>query len=267
MKSIRGDTWNEAIAFFLLCVLDKAIDYGNTLASWYTQNEQITHLFNRYALPMKWDFAEVAPFGGASGSWRSMLDSVAKSIEGTCSGLDGQLLSPEIVCGSSTNIEESGVYDVVITDPPYYEAISYGDLSDFFYVWLRLVLAGHSEHFETQVTDKSREIVQHIRADKDRMEEANKYETWMSDSFRVIANSLRDEGRFVVVFAHKDPSAWEVLVGAMIKAGFIVDGSWPVQTETPNRSRGFGQAALSSSVWLVCRKRPPVRPGLGQRRT
>ena len=49
----------------------------------------------------------------------------------------------------------------VITDPPYYEAISYGDLSDFFYVWLRLVLAGHSEHFETQVTDKSREIVQH----------------------------------------------------------------------------------------------------------
>ena len=255
------DSWNEAVAFFLLCVLDKSIDYGNTLASWYTQNEQITHLFNRYALPMKWDFAEVAPFGGASGSWRSMLDSVVKSIERTCSGLNGQLPNPKILCGSSTNIEENNAYDVVITDPPYYQAISYGDLSDFFYVWLRLVLADHSEHFETQLTDKSREIVQHIRTDKDKTEEAKKYETWMSDSFRVIANSLRDEGRFVVVFAHKDPNAWEVLVGAMIKSGFIVDGSWPVQTEMPNRSRGFGQAALSSSVWLVCRKRPPSRPG------
>ena len=253
--------WNEAIAFFLLCVLDKAIDYGNTLASWYTQNEQITHLFNRYALPMKWDFAEAAPFGGASGSWQSMLNSVTKSIEKTCTGLNGQPSTPEIICGSSTNIEEDDLYDVVITDPPYYQAISYGDLSDFFYVWIRLVLADHYEYFGAQVTDKSREIVQHIRTDKNRAEEAKKYEDWMADSFRVIANSLRDDGRFVVVFAHKEPSAWESLVGAIIKAGFIVDGSWPVQTEMPNRSRGFGQAALSSSVWLVCRKRPPARPG------
>ena len=253
--------WDEAIAFSLLCVLDKVIDYGNTLASWYTQNEQITHLFNRYALPMKWDFAETAPFGGASGSWQSMLTSVAKSIEGTCGGLNGQLFTPDIICGSSTDIEEDQHYDVVITDPPYYQAISYGDLSDFFYVWLRLVLADRYNDFRAHVTDKSCEIVQHIRADKDRAEEAKKYEKWMSDSFQAIANSLRDDGRFVVVFAHKEPNAWEALVGAIIKAGFIVNGSWPVQTEMPNRSRGFGQAALSSSVWLVCRKRPPSHPG------
>ena len=260
-EETQASLWDEAIAFSLLCVLDKAIDYGNTLASWYTQNEQITHLFNRYALPMKWDFAETAPFGGASGSWQSMLTSVAKSIEGTCGGLNGRLLTPDIICGSSTDIGEDQRYDVVITDPPYYQAISYGDLSDFFYVWLRLVLAGRYDVFRAYVTDKSCEIVQHIRADKDRAEEAKKYEKWMSDSFQAIANALRDDGRFVVVFAHKEPNAWEALVGAIIKAGFIVNGSWPVQTEMPNRSRGFGQAALSSSVWLVCRKRPPGKLG------
>src|SRR5436305_3664395 len=41
----------------------------------------------------------------------------------------------------------------------------------------------------------------------------------------------------------------------MIRAGFMVDGSWPIQTEMPNRTRGVSSAALSSSVWIVCRKR------------
>src|SRR5260370_24402821 len=31
----------------------------------------------------------------------------------------------------------SETFNVVITDPPYYDNISYADLSDFFYVWLK----------------------------------------------------------------------------------------------------------------------------------
>lgn len=261
-RQIMNRDWDEAIAFFLLCTLDKSLDYGNTLASWYTQNEQITHLFNRYALPMKWDYAEAAPFGGASGSWASMLNSVAKSVEGTCSGLASRLPSPRVICGSAIETRETNAFDVIVTDPPYYQAISYGDLADFFYVWLRLVLYDRCDLFRSPTTDKSREIVQHIREDKNREIEKKKYEEWMSDSFRTIALSLTEEGRFVVVFAHKEPDAWETLVAAIIRAGFIVDGSWPIQTEMPNRSRGFGQAALASSLWLVCRKRTAAaRPG------
>ena len=65
-----------------------------------------------------------------------------------------------------------------------------------------------------------------------------------------------------IVFAHKQPDAWETLVSAIIRAGFVVDGSWPIQTEMGNRSRAHGSAALSSSVWLVCKKRPETaRPG------
>ena len=253
--------WNEAIGFYLLCVLDKVIDYGNTLATWYTQNEQITHLFNGYSLPMKWDFAEAAPLAGSSGSWQSMLNSVTKAIERTCSGLDGGLSPSTIILGSSMDSGCEETLDLVITDPPYYQAISYGDLSDFFYVWLRLVLGTQYEQFRPFVTDKTNEIVQHIHPDKDRTEEKRKYEQMMSKSFRAISNSLRSDGRFVVVFAHKDPDAWETLVAAIIEAGFVVNGSWPIQTEMPNRTRGFSQASLSSSVWLVCKKRAPTRPG------
>ena len=73
---------------------------------------------------------------------------------------------------------------------------------------------------------------------------------------------LSAKGRCVVVFAHKHPDAWETLVAAIIRAGFVVDGSWPIQTEMGNRTRAMASAALASSVWLVCKKRPETaRPG------
>ena len=136
--------WMEAIGYFLICVINKCLDYGNTLASWYTQNEQITHLFNRYALPIKWDYAETAPFGGASGSWLSMLNSVSKSIERTTSVFADKTAPADIECKSILNISDEEKFDVVITDPPYYQAVSYGDLSDFFFVWMRLFLSDKS---------------------------------------------------------------------------------------------------------------------------
>ena len=79
--------------------------------------------------------------------------------------------------------------------------------------------------------------------------------------FRRVTAALKSDGRLVVVFANKSPDAWETLVAALIRAGFVVDGSWPIQTEMGNRPRAMASAALSSSVWLVCKKRPPARPG------
>jgi putative DNA methylase len=77
----------------------------------------------------------------------------------------------------------------------------------------------------------------------------------MFRAFLACNEALAPDGRLVVVFANKQSDAWESLVSAMIRAGFVVDGSWPIQTEMPNRTRGVSSAALSSSVWIVCRKR------------
>ena len=88
----------------------------------------------------------------------------------------------------------------------------------------------------------------------------------MYRSFQSCGRVLSGSGRLVVVFAHKHPDAWETLVSAIIRAGFVVDGSWPIQTEMGNRSRAHASAALSSSVWLVCKKRPETaRPGWDNR--
>jgi hypothetical protein len=77
----------------------------------------------------------------------------------------------------------------------------------------------------------------------------------MYRAFQACHQVLKSTGRLVVVFANKQSDAWETLVSAMIRAGFVVAASWPIQTEMPNRTRGVSSAALSSSVWIVCRKR------------
>jgi hypothetical protein len=80
----------------------------------------------------------------------------------------------------------------------------------------------------------------------------------MARAFQACHASLAENGRFVIVFAHKHPDAWETLVSAIIRAGFVFDGSWPIATEMANRTRALTSAALASSVWLVCRKRDSV---------
>ncbi len=60
----------------------------------------------------------------------------------------------------------------------------------------------------------------------------------------------------VIVFAHKEPNAWEALLEAIIGSGFAVTASWPIDTEKGNRTAALGRAALATSLWLVCRKRP-----------
>ena len=268
-ESSDGKTWTLSILGYLLCVLGKQLDYCNSLCSWYTQNEQITHLFNRFALPIKWDFAEASPLGGASGSWASMLNSVSKSID-TAVAIQGLQSCPNVVCNSATNIPDQ--FDVIVTDPPYYDAIPYSDCMDFFHVWLRRSTYSLSPEFESAFCEKLGPKWNHESGDGELIDDASRfegdvlkskrnYEDGMARVFGACNSALQSEGRFVIVFANKQPDAWETLVAALIRAGFVVDGSWPIQTEMSNRTRSLGSAALASSVWLVCRKRAPARPG------
>src|SRR5262249_2664790 len=157
-------------------------------------------------------------------------------------------------------------FDVIVTDPPYYDAIPYSDLMDFFYVWMRRTLTGLSEDIDLAFSSSLGPKWDHEKNDGELIDDASRhsgdkaksktaYEEGMFQSFQAAYQSLKPDGRFVIVFAHKHPDAWETLVSAIIRAGFVVDGSWPIQTEMGNRTRALSSAALSSSVWLVCNKR------------
>ena len=166
-------------------------------------------------------------------------------------------------------------FDLICTDPPYYDAIPYSDLMDFFHIWLRRALHGLSPEvdaaFEKPLGPKwdaaanDGELIDDAaRFGGDRAASKRNYEDGMARAFSRFCEALRDDGRLVIVFANKSPDAWETLVSALIRAGFVVDGSWPIQTERLARTRAMSSAALASSIWIVCRKRPAVRAGLGR---
>ena len=163
-------------------------------------------------------------------------------------------------------------FDLICTDPPYYDAIPYSDLMDFFHVWLRRALWGLSPEidavFEPPLGPKwnaaanDGELIDDAaRFGGDRGASKRNYEDGMARAFSRFHAALRDDGRLVIVFANKSPDAWETLVSALIRAGFVVVGSWPIQTERLARTRAMQSAALASSIWIVCRKRPAARAG------
>lgn len=213
------------------------------------------HVFTRQALPMIWDYAETVAIENTSGNIAGSLEWVERVIEHAS---PSNSRPAQVLRGSATRIPlPDGELDAIVTDPPYYDAIPYSDLSDFFYVWLKRSI-GHlyPEHFRTPTTPKAQEAVQNpIRHGGDNHKAKGFFEDMMAQAFAEMHRVLKPGGQATIVFAHKSTEAWETLIGALIRAGFRVEASWPLRTEMATRMRAQASAALASSTFLNCTKR------------
>jgi adenine-specific DNA methylase len=262
-QQLYPEVWIEAVIGYLAATLNKAADYNSTICTWHNSGEKIGHTFARFALPITWDFAELPLTNNVGGAYRAQLDWIARYVEHALQAM-GATPPPTILKQSATE-SFNQTFEAVVTDPPYYDAIPYGDLSDFFYVWLRRLLHDqYPDMLATPLTCKNDELVQQ-NGQQGRKNKAG-YEAGMTNAFNKAWEALTPDGRMVIVFAHKDPEAWETLTEALIQAGFTVTASWPIGTEMGTRTRAMsGSAALASSIWLVCRKRP-TEAGVGRYR-
>jgi len=250
----------KAVATCLGLALDRTVDRSSTLCRWEQSNETAMNTFARQALPMVWDFVEPAPFGGAAGDVAEHVSNIADIID---------TLAPvppaTVIRGSATEMSlPDASFDAVITDPPYYDNISYADLADFFYVWLkRSVGVLWPDDLSGELTPKRREIVSVLhRHYGDKVNARDFYEQRMSQAFTEAYRVLKPEGPLVCIYAHKTTLGWATLVDALRAAGFMITEAWPLDTEMPERSRGQNSAALASSIFLVARKRP-AEAGVG----
>ncbi|MEJ5260546.1 MAG: DUF1156 domain-containing protein [Anaerohalosphaeraceae bacterium] len=247
----------------LAIVLSRITDLENSLCGWRASSECIDHLFARQALPIVWDFGEASPMAGATGSWDSLLD---RSAEGyfTSSTLNETGLVQQADACQSPLPEDS--VSVWFTDPPYYDAIPYSDLSDFFFVWLKRTLPGHPllrDPFDPQngLSPKAAEIVQdETKKINSRCKDRAFFEEAMGKAFAEGRRILKEDGISSVVFAHKTTEGWEALLTGLIHGGWTITGSWPIATEMESRLRARDSAALATSIHLVCRPRPEDAP-------
>ena len=274
------EAWREAVVASLAPTISRVADRGSTLATWTNDPEKVRSTFARFALPMVWDFVEACPLTDTSGGFIQAVEWTAEVCEHLLAAANGapapavlrqSAAEPQAAADAQTAAEDSS-FDLICTDPPYYDAIPYSDLMDFFHVWLRRTLHGLSPEidraFEAPLGPKwnaaanDGELIDDAaRFGGDREASKRNYEDGMARAFSRFHAALRDDGRLVVVFANKSPDAWETLVSALIRAGFVVVGSWPIQTERLARTRAMQSAALASSIWIICRKRPAARAG------
>lgn len=245
-----------ALKVLLLLTLGKYLDFRTTLCGWISTGEKIGHTFGRQALGMIFDWTEGTPFGDMSGSWKRCYEAVDRVIRREASALDHEAIVEYADACEHPLPDDSSA--AVITDLPYYNAVPYADLSDFFYVWLQPHLRNNFPSlFQESITPKDRELCEMKGWDPIRYphKDANFYESGMLKALTEARRVCRPEGIAVVVFAHKTTTGWKTLLSALIDAGWVVTGSWPIDTERAGRLRAMKSAALGSSVHLVCRPR------------
>ena len=145
----------------------------------------------------------------------------------------------------------------VITDPPYYAAVPYSDLSDYCYVWLKRILQDvHPSLTRALLTPKDDELIAYyVQPEERKKKDGRFFEDGMQKALADARRVLAPDGLAVIIFAHKGTAGWEALLNALVNAGWTVTGSWPIDTENRQRWRAAGSATLSSSVHLVCRPR------------
>jgi hypothetical protein len=151
-----------------------------------------------------------------------------------------------------------GIARAFVTDPPYYDAVPYADLSNYFYVWHRRALRRfRMDVLATPLSLKEDEaIMDPACPSRDgRPKDAAFYESAMRRAMENGCRILDPAGVGIIVFAHKSTSGWEAILQSVVDAGWVITGSWPIDTERPGRLRSQDSAALASSVHLVCRPR------------
>jgi len=249
----------DSIRPMLAAAFSRVAMSNMSLTRWNAHAEKMQHTFGRQALPIVWDFAEVVPTAEAPGNWQSGYELVC-DVAGMwpVSGASGQAQQAD-ARKSPVAPQAASVW---FTDPPYYDAVPYSDLSDFFFVWLKRTLLNHPllhDPFDSNnpLTPKTPEIVQDgTRKFGDGVKDGAFFEREMAVVFGEGRRVTRDDGMGCIVFAHKTTEGWEALLAGMLQAGWTVTASWPIATEMGSRLRAQDSAALATSVHLVCRPRP-----------
>lgn len=281
------DELSRVALAYLSLSLDKLRDYNSRMTRWHSGREVIVNTFDRHDFAFKWSYAEMAPLiVGRGYEWvikqtTKCINELVALVRPDALGNDrqGTLLAEEarsarqppavtITCRSATNLNhvDGSSVDAVVMDPPYYDNVMYAELSDFFYVWLKRTAGQlYPELFTQNLTDKENEAVANLarfQGQKGAKALAGRdYQERMAEIFTECHRVLKPDGILTVMFTHKATGAWDALTTGLMKAGFTITASWPVNTEAEGSLHIKDKSAANSTIFLVCRPRKAREDG------
>ena len=169
--------------------------------------------------------------------------------------LDAATGPVEVFCQSSTDLHQiaSESIDLVITDPPFGGLLHYSELSDFFYVWLRLALKDrYPDQFGPEYTPKALEAV----ANRARQEDPDAfYRQILTDCWREGHRILKPGGVLAFTFHHSEDEPWVDVLESLFNAGFYLEATYPIRSDETKGEGEFGSRKVEYDIIHVCRKR------------
>ncbi|WP_036177031.1 hypothetical protein [Palleronia rufa] len=162
----------------------------------------------------------------------------------------------DISCVSSTDLisYQDNSIDLVITDPPFGGLLHYSELSDFFYVWLRLVLKDrYPEILQPELTPKAMEAVAN-RAREPEDPDAF-YQRLLTECWKEAHRILKPGGMLAFTFHHSEDAPWVSVLESLFDAGFYLEATYPIRSDETKGDGEFGSKTIEYDIIHVCRKR------------
>ncbi len=263
----------QAIATYLGLTPSKAVRFSSTQSFWRADENKLSRGFGRQTVSMTWDFAETNPFSDTGGDFEGLVNGTADVLEKVDPFSAGTVVQHDAGVPLDTIIGSG----LISTDPPYYDNVSYADLSDIFYVWLRKSLRDiFPELFSTILVPKSQEMVAEPFRFGGKEKSQQLFETRLNQAFTNMQSVQNPSYPLTVYYAYKQSetdeddsdegstskvptitssTGWETMLEGLVKSGFQITGTLPIRTEGQTRMRSIGSNALASSIVLVCRSR------------
>lgn len=242
----------EVISQYLALAIDRLAVRNSNQCIYNATGEKVENEIARGVLPPVWDYVEAAPLSDSTGSWSTCLSGIVHAIE----AFVVSTTVPRVLVRDATQPDSLGAGPIgVVTDPPYYNAVDYAGLSDFFYVWLKRSLGPISSHlFGLPLAPKRRQAIMDSESEGNK-ESRDRYVKLMRSAFGNVQAVVPHDQVSGVAFASISPEAWSTLIESLLDAGLVPQTSWPIDTEMQSGMTKIGQARLRTSVWMACRKR------------
>ena len=247
-NQIKNKEYRGIIAFYLAAILAKRVNMAGFGVAWHTTREIPANVLSLRQPRIVYNFAESNPFESLSGS---ILNNKKNIVDGISFATR---LKNQTKCSlESVTMPSDTKYDLILTDPPYGDDVQYGELSEFFYVWVYRAL---KEYFP--------ELPPRAPLDEDFCESAGRFgdkklsreffAKGLKKSFVSMSDKLKDDGLLVVFFAHSSTEAWNLFLESIRAAKFKVVSSYSIHTESTSNLIAKGKTSFMSSIVVVCRK-------------
>ncbi|HCO23467.1 MAG TPA: site-specific DNA-methyltransferase [Gimesia maris] len=171
---------------------------------------------------------------------------------------DSPLAPASLTCESSTELSHipDGSLDLVITDPPFGDLIQYAELSDFFYVWLRLLLREGSDTATLFSADHSPKALEAVTNETRHPEDADGfYKKVLAECWRNASRKLKPSGLLSFTFHHSEDEPWVAVLESLFESGFILEATFPIRSDETKGKGEFGSQKIEFDIVHVCRKR------------